>query len=99
MNSSSASCQMRNGQPCRHQAAGWPVCTASVITASIAGRVRRIVTEQPPGSERIVDQVADPSELIMKNRAWAKRMLQDAQGFFQRLDSQQAPRYLCVGLR
>src|SRR5690625_2616561 len=97
MNSSSASCQMRNGQPCRHQAAGWPVCAASVITVSIAGRVRRIVTEQPPGSERIVEQVADPSELIMKNRAWAKRMLQDAPGSCQRLASQQAPRYLWIG--
>lgn len=41
--------------------------------------------------------VADPRDLINRNRAWAQRILRDDPGFFRRLSAQQAPRYLWIG--
>ncbi len=44
-----------------------------------------------------MSHVADPRELIANNRAWAARMLNEDGGFFRRLGSQQAPKYLWIG--
>ena len=37
------------------------------------------------------------SELLERNRAWAERVRQEDPGFFKRLSTQQAPKYLWIG--
>ncbi len=41
--------------------------------------------------------MADPSELIRNNRAWAARMAKEDDGYFRRLSDLQAPKYLWIG--
>jgi len=41
--------------------------------------------------------VADPADLLTRNRAWAADMVADDPEFFRRLEAQQAPRYLWIG--
>lgn len=41
--------------------------------------------------------MADPAELLSRNRAWAAEMLEGDPDFFRRLEAQQAPRYLWIG--
>jgi carbonic anhydrase len=39
----------------------------------------------------------EPSDLLASNRSWAERTAADAPGFFERLATQQAPRFLWIG--
>ncbi|HZJ08090.1 MAG TPA: carbonic anhydrase [Trueperaceae bacterium] len=41
--------------------------------------------------------MADPADLLRRNRAWAARETAQDAGFFERLKNQQAPRYLWLG--
>lgn len=41
--------------------------------------------------------VADPADLLARNRAWAAGMLEEDAHYFDRLDGQQDPRYLWIG--
>lgn len=41
--------------------------------------------------------VSDPTELLARNRAWAARAVSKDPGFFGRLATQQAPRFLWIG--
>ncbi len=41
--------------------------------------------------------MADPADLLTRNRSWADDMVADDPEFFRRLEAQQAPRYLWIG--
>ena len=49
-----------------------------------------------PSSE-YARRVADPADLLRRNREWAAREIAEDVRFFERLKSQQAPRYLWLG--
>lgn len=41
--------------------------------------------------------MSDPSDLLARNRGWAERTTAEAPDFFERLATQQVPRYLWIG--
>ena len=41
--------------------------------------------------------MADPADLLTRNRDWAAEMVAGDPDFFRRLEAQQAPRYLWIG--
>lgn len=41
--------------------------------------------------------MSDPADLLDRNRAWARRMVDEDAGYFRRLAAQQTPRFLWIG--
>lgn len=82
-----AGCTRRHGHADRRRGAAWTVASPAdgpCHTDCLRGRYR-------------LAHVADPADLLSRNRVWAADMVASDPDFFARLESQQAPRYLWIG--